>query len=35
MAWKGIGSLLETIYEVYRSSTIMVFKPRLATNNGY
>jgi len=35
MARKGLGSLLGTTRKVYRSSTITVFRPRLATNNSY
>jgi len=35
MAWKGIGSLLETTRKVYRSSIITVFRPKLATDNSY
>jgi len=35
IAQKGIESLLETTHKIYKSSTIVAFQPRLATNNGY
>jgi len=35
MAWKGLGSLLETLYKVYGSSITTAFQPRLAINNNH
>jgi len=35
MAWKGIGSFLGITRKVYKSSTTIAFRPKLATNNSH